>query len=414
MRVKLYSLIVFLRSLSTGLLAPVLSLLLIDKGASLSNISIIMGIYSLTVVVLELPTGILADVIGRKKIFCLSLIVALFGYSVILIGQGMIFLCIGIIFYGTSRALSSGSFDALFIDSYIETFGKDKLHKITVRLSVLDSLGLSLGALTGGVLPKFSQNLIVDIGTFDLNLVAEILLIIIVLLLSVVFISENSKSEIKKNISLKNHIKDSSLIVIKNRTIKCIFISAFATGFFLLTIETYWQPHFTSLLPDNSMYWLLGIISFLYFASSIFGSIISEKIIERYNLDFKKMYLILRTMLVSSLIVAALQLNAYSFIVFYTLIYLFLGMSNIPENVILNSEIPGNIRASVLSVNSLVLQMGGLTGSLINSFIINYISIPVLWMIAAGVILFAVLIISKYFILDRHREMQDDYKKLMP
>ncbi|KAF5049805.1 hypothetical protein SDC9_93488 [bioreactor metagenome] len=410
MRVKLYSLIVFLRSLSTGLLVPVLSLLLIDKGASLSNISIIMGIYSLTVVVLELPTGILADVIGRKKIFCLSLIVALFGYSVILIGQGMIFLCIGIIFYGTSRALSSGSFDALFIDSYIETFGKDKLHKITVRLSVLDSLGLSLGALTGGVLPKFSQNLIVDIGTFDLNLVAEILLIIIVLLLSVVFISENSKSEIKKNISLKNHIKDSSLIVIKNRTIKCIFISAFATGFFLLTIETYWQPHFTSLLPDNSMYWLLGIISFLYFASSIFGSIISEKIIERYNLDFKKMYLILRTMLVSSLIVAALQLNAYSFIVFYTLIYLFLGMSNIPENVILNSEIPGNIRASVLSVNSLVLQMGGLTGSLINSFIINYISIPVLWMIAAGVIFITILIISKNFIFDRHREVQNRYE----
>lgn len=410
MRVKLYSLIVFLRSLSTGLLVPVLSLLLIDKGASLSNISIIMGIYSLTVVVLELPTGILADVIGRKKIFCLSLIVALFGYSVILIGQGMIFLCIGIIFYGTSRALSSGSFDALFIDSYIETFGKDKLHKITVRLSVLDSLGLSLGALTGGVLPKFSQNLIVDIGTFDLNLIAEILLIIIVLLLSVVFISENSKSEIKKNISLKNHIKDSSLIVIKNRTIKCIFISAFATGFFLLTIETYWQPHFTSLLPDNSMYWLLGIISFLYFASSIFGSIISEKIIERYNLDFKKMYLILRTMLVSSLIVAALQLNAYSFIVFYTLIYLFLGMSNIPENVILNSEIPGNIRASVLSVNSLVLQMGGLTGSLINSFIINYISIPVLWMIAAGVIFITILIISKNFIFDRHREVQNRYE----
>lgn len=406
MRVKLYSLIVFLRSLSTGLLVPVLSLLLIDKGASLSNISIIMGIYSLTVVVLELPTGILADVIGRKKIFCASLIVSLLGYSVILIGHGMIFLCIGIIFYGCSRALSSGSFDALFIDSYIETFGKDKLHKITVRLSVLDSLGLSLGALTGGVLPKFSQNLILDIGTFDLNLIAEILLIIIVLLLSVVFILENSKSEIKKNISLKVHMKGSSLYVMKNKTIKCIFISAFATGFFLLTIETYWQPHFTSLLPDNSMYWLLGIISFLYFASSIFGSIISEKIIEKYNLDLKKMYLILRTMLVSSLIITSLQLNAYSFIVFYTLIYLLLGMSNVPENVILNSEIPSKIRASVLSVNSLVLQLGGLAGSLINSFIINYISIPALWMIAAGVILITILIISKHFIFNKNNEIQ--------
>jgi MFS family permease len=409
MRVKLYSLIVFLKSFSTGLLVPVLSLLFIDKGASLSNISKIMGIYSLTVVILELPTGILADVIGRKKIFCLSLIVSLIGYSVILIGQGMIFLCIGIIFYGTSRALSSGSFDALFIDSYIETFGKDKLHKIIARLSVLDSLGLSLGALTGGLLPKYSQNLIVDIGTFELNLIVEIVLVIIVLLLAVAFISENHKYEKSKQITLKDHIEDISVLVMKNRTIKCIFIAAFATGFFLLTIETYWQPHFTSLLPDNSMYWLLGIISFLCFASSILGSIISEKIIEKYNLDLKKSYLILRTMLASSLIFAALQLNAFSFIAFYTSIYLFLGMSNVPENVILNSEIPSEIRASSLSVNSLIIQLGGLIGSFINSFIINYISIQTLWIIAACVIFITILIISKHFIFNRQKEIQQDY-----
>lgn len=393
----MYSLIVFLKSFSTGLLIPVLSLLFIDKGASLSNISIIMGIYSLTVVIFELPTGIIADVIGRKKIFCLSLIVSLLGYSVILIGHGMFFLCIGIILYGTSRALSSGSFDALFIDSYIETYGKDKLHKITTRLSVLDSLGLSLGALTGGILPKFSLNLIVALGTFDLNLIIEILLVIIVLLLSVIFITEISKPENKKHISLRNHMKDSSLIVMKNRTIMCIFISAFSTGFFLLSIETYWQPHFTGLLPDNSMYWLLGIISFLCFASSILGSVISEKIIEKYDFELKKSYLVLRTVLVSSLIIVALQLNAYSFIVFYSLVYLFLGMSNVPESVILNSEIPGEIRASVLSLNSLILQLGGLTGSFVNSIIINFISIPTLWIIAAGVIFITILLISKHF-----------------
>lgn len=409
MRVKLYSLIVFLKSFSTGLLVPVLSLLFIDKGASLSNISVIMGIYSLTVVLLELPTGILADVIGRKKIFCLSLIISLLGYSVILIGRGMMFLCIGIIFYGTSRALSSGSFDALFIDSYIETFGKDKLHKITTRLSVLDSLGLSLGALTGGILPRFTLKLIVVPGTYDLNLIIEILLVIMVLLLSVIFISENSKSEIKKHTSLKNHIRDSSLTVMKNRNIMCIFISTFSTGFFLLTIETYWQPHFTGLLADKSMYWLLGIISFLCFASSILGSVISGKIIEKYKFDLKKSYLILRTVLVSLLIFVALQLNAYSFIVFYSLVYMFLGMSNVPENVILNSEIPGEIRASALSLNSLIIQLGGLAGSFINSIIINFISIPVLWMISAGVIFVTTLLISKHFIFTGHREIQDDY-----
>lgn len=403
MRVTLYSLIIFLRSFSSGLLVPVLSLLLIDKGATLSSISIIMGIYSLTVVILELPTGVLADVIGRKKVFCLSLIVSLIGYSVIFMGNGMTYLCIGIIFYGMSRALSSGSFDALFIDSYINTNGKDKLHKITARLSVLDSLGLSLGALTGGILPKFSQNLIVEMGTFDLNLIVEIALVFTVLLLSVIFISEGHEIEIR-HISVRDHIGNISLLVRKNKTIKCIFTASFATGFFLLAMETYWQPHFTSLLPDDSMYWLLGIISFLYFASGILGSVMSERIIEKFNLDMKKLYLILRITLGASLIFAAVQLNAYSFIVFYTLIYLFLGMSNVPENVILNSEIQSEVRASVLSVSSLMLQLGGLTGSFLSSFIINYVSIPKLWMIAASVIFITVLIISKQFIFDRRKE----------
>lgn len=231
MRVKLYSLIVFLNSFSTGLLIPVLSLLFISKGASLSNISMIMGVYSLTVVLFELPTGIMADMLGRKKIYCLSLIISLLGFSVILIGNGMIFLCTGIILYGSSRALSSGSFDALFINSYIDKFGIDKLHKITTRLSVLEALGLSSGALTGSLLPKVSASIFPHLGTFDLNLISKIFLIVIVLLLSTIFISENTKPETKEHISLRQHVENSSSIVMKNEKIKCIFISAFSTGF---------------------------------------------------------------------------------------------------------------------------------------------------------------------------------------
>ena len=391
-----------------GLIIPILSLLLINKGASLSNISIIMGIYSLTVVVFELPTGIFADVVGRKKTFCISLIISMIGFSIIFIGYGMIVLCIGIILYGLSRALSSGSFDALFIDSYIDAYGKDKLHNITTRLSVLDSLGLSAGALTGGFIPKISVILFPSFGTFDLNVIFKILLTLIVAVFSIVFIKENTKYEIEKQISIKQHIKNSSSIVIENKTIKCIFISAFATGFFLLSIETYWQPHFMSLLPDNSMLWLLGVITFLYFISSILGSIFSEKIIDKFKFNIKKMYLILRFVLASSLIFMAFQVNVPSFIVSYSFIYLFLGMANIPESVILNGEIPNEIRASTLSVNSLIFQLGALFGSFINSIIINFVTIPLLWIIAAAIIFITVLIIFKNFILNSSTESCKD------
>lgn len=67
-------------------------------------------------------------------------------------------------------------------------------------------------------------------------------------------------------------------------------------------------------------------------------------------------------------------------------------MANIPEGVILNSEVPNEIRASVLSVNSLILQAGGLIGSVVNSLVINYTSIPVVWIISSGVIIISILL----------------------
>ena len=394
-KLKIYSLITLLNSYSRGILLPVLSLLLLDKGLSLSNLAVVLGIYALTVVILELPTGIVADIWGRKKVFCLSQAVSVISFSIILFGRGIFILCIGMIFYGLSRALSSGSFDALFIDWYIDTFGKEKIHKITTRLSVLEALGLSLGAITGGFFPLLSKLLLPQLSAYDLNLIVKISLTIGLVVLSIIFITENKSYKKSERVSIKQHIKNSSSIVANNKTLLYIFISVFSTGFFLSALETYWQPHFTSLLPDNSMIWLLGVMAFLYLAAVMIGSIASEKIIDKYKFDYKKMYLILRLMLTFSLVLLAFQIKTPSFIAIYTITYLLFGMANIPEGIIINGEIPNEIRASVLSVYSLVLQVGALTGSFINSIIINYISIPMLWLIAAGIILITLLIIFK-------------------
>lgn len=400
MKLKIYSLILFLNSYLSGLLVPVLSLLLLDKGAGLSNLSIILGLYAFTVVILELPTGIIADVFGRKKSFCLSVIVSIISLITLLFGRGVVFLCIGMIFYGFSRALSSGSFDAMFIDYYIDTYGKDKLHNITTRLSVLEALGMSAGALSGGFFPEISKTYFSSIGTYDLNLIVRIILAVTVAILSFTFIQETRSHEKEERITLKQHIKNSSIIVSKSSTVICIFISVFSTGFFLSGLETYWQPHFITLLPSGDSMGLLGLMAFLYFAAATIGSIASNKIIKNYKFNAKKMYIILRIILAVSLILTALQTSVPVFIALYSSIYLLFGMASIPEGVILNGEIPNDIRASVLSVNSLAMQIGGLTGSLVYSILINYISIPEIWMAAASVVLITIAIISKKFLIN--------------
>jgi len=252
---------------------------------------------------------------------------------------------------------------------------------------------LSAGALTGGYLPEISNIYFSSIGTYDLSLIVRIILTIIVLMFAMVYIKETVAYENKKRVTLIGHIKSSSSIVIENKNIICIFISVFSTGFLFSSLETYWQPHFISLMPDNSAMFLLGIIAFMYFAAAMAGNLLYSRIFSKHNP--KKIYLLLRSILAVILIITALQTNMILFIIFYTLIYLIFGMANIPESVILNGEIPNESRASVLSLNSLISQIGMLSGSFINSSIINYTTISGLWLIAACVIIAAIFIIHK-------------------
>lgn len=402
MRMKIYSFIFLLNSYISGLIVPVLSLLLMEKGATLSSISAIIGIFSFTVIVLELPTGIMADVIGRKKTFLLSLVLSLVFSIVFLLGHGLLMLCIGVFIYGLNRAVSSGSFEALFIDSYINEFGKERLHEVTTRIHVLDALGLSAGALTGGYLPEISEKYFILSGKYDLNLIVRLILTVLVIALAVVFIKEAGITEVKQRITLKQHIKNSSNVLFKSKNIICIFISVFTTGFFFSSLETYWQPHLISLMPDDSTMFYLGVMAFLYLAAAMAGNIISSNMLSKYNA--KKTYLALRIFLVITLILTALQTNMITFIMFYSLIYLVLGMANIPESVILNSEIPNSSRASILSVNSLILQIGMLLGSFVNSFIINYLSIPKLWVVAAVIIFISVVVIYRKLLSEQTKE----------
>ena len=388
----------FLNSYLTGLLTPILSLALIDKGASLSNLSIILGLYALSVILLELPSGITADVFGRKKTFLLSLAAFTISFLLLLISNGLISLCIVMILYGFGRALGSGSFDALFIDYYIDNFGKDKLHNITTRLSVLDALGLSAGALSGGFFHEISNKLLPSIGRYDLNIIVRIVLTIAVIAISVLFISEKKQKDGKNHISIKKHVKNSYGFVCKNTTILFIFLSVFSTGFFLSALETYWQPHFITLLPDKGSTGLLGLMAFLYLGAAMVGSILSNKTITKYKFNLRKMYLTMRGLLALLMILTALQTNVPLFIAYYASIYLMFGMATIPEDVILNSETPNEIRASVLSVKSFTIQIGGLSGSLLYSILIRFISIPAIWILAASIILITIALIAKRFV----------------
>lgn len=136
----------------TGLLAPVLSLVLLSHGATLENLSLCIGIFAVMVVVLELPSGIMADLIGRKRIFLLSACFMMANYVLLMFSSHFLMLAAACAMQGIGRAFSSGSIEALEIETYLREQEGRNLEKINSTMAVIDSVGLALGSITGGVL----------------------------------------------------------------------------------------------------------------------------------------------------------------------------------------------------------------------------------------------------------------------
>jgi len=197
-------LVLFLQSFSMGLLAPILSLVLINKGVNLSNLAWVIGIYSLTVVIFELPTGIFADFAGRKKSFLISQFFFIGAITLIFIGS-IIIVSLGTILFGLGRALSSGTLDALYID---EKSANQSMNKTVSLINLLSGIGLATGAILGGMLTSISSNYLTGSDLYDFVLIIRLSLSIIIILLTIFFIKENHVIKEKTSHSLLDHFSE--------------------------------------------------------------------------------------------------------------------------------------------------------------------------------------------------------------
>ena len=158
----------FVRMLATGIIAPVLALMLMAHGATIETVSLLVGAYSVTVVAAELPSGVLADLIGQKRVFLLSTLFGALSFGLILVSKSAPVLLLAMVVNGLSRAFASGTLDALAVNQS-RTRDNDALLQITSRFSILESAGLALGSLAGGLMAGVGS-------AYSLNIAANIAL----------------------------------------------------------------------------------------------------------------------------------------------------------------------------------------------------------------------------------------------
>jgi len=377
---KPIQIIYFLKFFASGTIVPILSLMLLARGATIETISLIIGLYSVTVIAAEFPSGVFADLYGRKTSFLLSCVLYLISYCMFFFSRAAGILLIGMVVNGLSRAFSSGSIEALMIDHATEQCCP--LERVTARLAILESAGLAGGALVGGLLAEVGER-------FSFNLGVNIIITVIILFLTVLFVHETPRMKAEHVATthrqlFHKQVRESLSFAKLGGTVRILLIFFLLMGFALSAIEVYWQPALEAYQP---VYWLFGAVSFGGFAFVIFGSWVAEKLLRKHPKAGVGLLLLLKAPLGLGLILFSFVKSEFSLVGFYLGLYLLIGSSNVVESTLLNQIVPSSHRASILSLFSLVLQIGGVLASLGGFLVSTYSRYQNMWLLA-GLLLF--------------------------
>ncbi len=132
------------------MLLPVLTLLPLERGLTLSQLGQAAAVQGLVVFLIELPTGGLSDSLGRKPVLVASGIVSLGGFALIYTADSFLLFAVAFAVQGIYRALDSGPLEAWYVDTVL---AHDPDADISGGLSgggVVASIAIGGGALLAG------------------------------------------------------------------------------------------------------------------------------------------------------------------------------------------------------------------------------------------------------------------------
>lgn len=379
----------FLVSVAYSLPHSILTVILLAKGLSLSQILIIQSAYSIAIVLFEFPSGLLADNYSRKNLYSLSKLFLIIMFLVVLFSNQFYLIFAAWFCYGIAAALDSGTLDAYIINQLKLAHRESDLQRFLALSNRLEIIGLLIGSSLGGILYHFIGINIYVLGTVFLGAST---------LISFFFFKETIKSDSLQDnhvMVLKKQITDSFKELRKQPRLSLILIFDFLTQIFFQTHFQLWQSFFLSKGID-SQYFPFFYIAFQVI--TLFSYSINIDGVKKYAGVLKFSPLIVFLPLTFFLGKIEIFLTAYFIFVF--VFYVIEFILNYQFNKMVSVE---NI-SSLISFKSTVSRIGSVLLLCILSFMVKQMSVSAVMAInfMLSLVLLAVLsvIIMKKTVVD--------------
>ncbi|WP_087025084.1 MFS transporter [Thaumasiovibrio subtropicus] len=371
----------------TGIGIPVIILLFQAKGLSLFDIGIVMAAWIGSTTLLEIPLGSVADKYGRRSTYILSLWVSILGNMLLLAANHLLSITLAATLLGAARALYSGTLDAWFYQRFHELNDDqpDNFHSALAKVNIAVTLGLAFGALIGGALPEWYATFSSSAAHgYNLNVVL-IIFATFGLALFTILVFDNDKPQQHDTISIDARITTTMRHAFQHPTLKRLMQTTLVMGATLSCIENYWQPYLNDTLQSKNTI-IFGLLSALYFVMAAISSWLSMPLLKLFHGSHKMLITSSRVLAAIALVLLASTASIITFSCLYLLFFFFFSLGENSESVLIHRHSDEHVRATMLSIHSCLVSLGGVVASLAFGFVSQHAGIAISW-VSCGILL---------------------------
>jgi MFS family permease len=313
------------------------------KGMSLIQIGILESIYHITGLLFELPTGAIADIYGKKFSVVVGRILSVIACILMITSSSFWGFALAFALGSAAGSLNSGAAEALVYDSLKELGEEDRYKKIWGNLAFVMSIAQGIAVLLGGILAD---------RRFLYAYLAGLIIQAAALTASLRFTEPPVHSvgvEQYENPLLKQ-VKISMKVLKGRRIVLYLIMFSALVGSLQVTVFYYSQKYFSDISYSKT---LIAVIC-------AFSSLI-EAVSSKYAYKFEKQ-LKLKGTLITIASVNILSLMGLAFIrsmavLFFLLTSVTGGLGFTIFSDYINSRIPSEYRATILSFDGLCFSM---------------------------------------------------------
>ncbi|RKF26821.1 MFS transporter [Micromonospora globbae] len=380
-----------LRWLPTGLMVPVMILLMQERGLSLSQIGLVSVAQGLVVLALELPTGGFADALGRRPVLVVAWIVNLASLLLFSVADSFALFFVVWALQGVFRALDSGPLESWYVDATLAADPDAKYEAGLGYAGTVIGVAIGAGALIGGGLVALGP--IGPVSALTVPVLVAVALQAVALVALLLLLSEvrpaRGRGALRTSVVEAPRMVGQAVgLLRRSRVLLALVAVELFWGFGMVTFESLLPIRLSEVVGGaERAASLLGPASSAAWLAQAAGAALTPLLLRR--LGAAPSAALMRVLQGVTVVGMGLFAGPVGVLVAYLACYTVHGASNPLHMGLLHRQVDGPYRTSVISLNSMMGQPGFAIGAVGLTALAEAVSVTAAMLVGAVVLALA-------------------------